>query len=93
MNERRAGATVEPLLLRAGEAALLLGIGRTKVFEMLATGELPAIRIGRCVRISRDQLERWVVERARAQPWDQSSGASLQRGLTLGERRLIFGSK
>jgi excisionase family DNA binding protein len=53
---------VEPMLLRAEEAALLLGIGRTKVCEMLATGDLPAIRIGRCVRISRDQLEGWIDE-------------------------------
>jgi excisionase family DNA binding protein len=50
------------MLLRAEEAATLLGIGRTKVFEMLAAGDLPAIRIGRCVRISRDQLDRWIYE-------------------------------
>ncbi len=49
-----------PLLLRAEEAARLLGLGRSKVFEMLATGELPAVRIGRAVRVSRASLERWV---------------------------------
>jgi len=54
-NPRRIGfpptnQNVQPLLLTTGEAGALLGIGRTKVFEMLATGELPAVRIGRCVR-------------------------------------------
>ena len=52
------------ILLRAEEVALLLGIGRTKVFEMLAAGELPAVRIGRCVRISRTALEVWVLARS-----------------------------
>ncbi len=49
-----------PLLLRAEEAARLLGLGRSKVFEMLASGELPAVRVGRAVRVSRASLERWV---------------------------------
>ena len=56
-------ATDAPLLLRADEAARLLGLGRSKVFEMLASGELPAVRIGRAVRIARADLERWVEER------------------------------
>jgi excisionase family DNA binding protein len=55
MSEGRQGVVVEPLLLRADEAAIVLGIGRTKVFEMLACGELPAIKIGRCVRVPKDR--------------------------------------
>jgi excisionase family DNA binding protein len=50
----------EPLLLRPVEAARLLGIGRSKLFDMLARDELPLIRIGRCVRIPRRELARWV---------------------------------
>lgn len=50
----------EPLLLRPLEAARLLGIGRSKVFEMLARNELPVIRLGRCVRIPRGELSLWV---------------------------------
>lgn len=53
---------VEPLLVRPVEAARLLGIGRSKLFEMLARNELPVLRIGRCVRIPRDELRRWVGE-------------------------------
>lgn len=49
-----------PLLLRAEEAARLLGLGRSKVFEMMASGELPAVKIGRAVRLPRAALERWV---------------------------------
>jgi excisionase family DNA binding protein len=49
-----------PLLLTTSEVGALLGVGRTKIFEMLASEELPAIRIGRCVRISRVQVESWI---------------------------------
>jgi len=54
----------EPLLLRAEEAARLLSLGRSKVFEMMAAGELPGVvRFGRAVRISRAALEAWIKER------------------------------
>jgi excisionase family DNA binding protein len=54
---------MEPLLLRGGEVAKLLGPGRSTVFAMLAAGELPVVRIGRSVRVPRGALERWVEER------------------------------
>jgi excisionase family DNA binding protein len=54
---------MEPLLLKAGEVAKLLGLGRSKVFAMLAVGELPVIRIGRSVRVPRAALEDWIAER------------------------------
>ena len=50
---------MEPLLLRAAEVAKLLGLGRSKVFAMLAVGELPVIR---SVRVPRAALERWIAE-------------------------------
>jgi excisionase family DNA binding protein len=54
---------MEPLLLRAGEVAKLLGLGRSTVFALLAAGELPVVRIGRSVRVPRAALERWIDER------------------------------
>jgi excisionase family DNA binding protein len=40
-----------------------LGIGRTKAYELVATGELPAVRIGRCIRVNRGELEEWLRDR------------------------------
>ena len=57
---------LEPLLLRPLEAARLLGIGRSKLFEMMARDELPVVRMGRCVRIPRHELAAWIDEQARA---------------------------
>jgi excisionase family DNA binding protein len=93
MTEGRQEATIETLLLRADEAAIVLRIGRTQVFEMLASGELPAIRIGRCVRVPKDRLEKWIDEQADAQGQGLLVTNSLQRGLTAGGRRITFRSR
>jgi excisionase family DNA binding protein len=37
-------------------------MGRSKLLEMLARNELPVVRMGRCVRIPRGELRRWVNE-------------------------------
>ena len=65
-NEKpRFGAADDPpihdrLLLRINEVAHILGIGRTSVYELVAKGELPVVRIGRSVRIRLLDLETWV---------------------------------
>ncbi len=51
---------IEPLLLRITEVATTLGLGRTKVFALVRTGELPVIRIGRSVRVPREALQDWI---------------------------------
>ena len=53
----------EPWLLDSRDVARLLGIGVTKTSQMIATGELPVIRIGRCVRVPRSGLESWIATR------------------------------
>jgi len=53
----------EPLLLRTSEVAAVLGIGRTEVFELLRNGDLPVVRLGRCVRVPRTALAMWIAER------------------------------
>ena len=59
----RSAPPMAPLLLKAGQVAQLLGLGRSTVFALLAAGELPVIRIGRSVRVPRVALERWIDER------------------------------
>lgn len=54
------------LLLRPEEAAELLGIGRSKLYDLLATGEVESVHIGSCRRIPVEGLHRYV-DRLRAQ--------------------------
>ena len=56
---------MDQLLLRAEEVAKALGLGRSKVYELMATGNLPTVRIGRAVRVPADALRNWVAARTR----------------------------
>lgn len=51
------------MLLRADEVAVVLGVGRSKAYELMASGELPVIRIGRLVRVPRHALDQWIADR------------------------------
>lgn len=46
----------EPLLLTPAQAAALLGIGRSKLYELLQQDVLESVHIGRCRRIPADAL-------------------------------------
>lgn len=50
-------------LLRIEEAARVLALSRSKLFLMIAAGELPVVRFGRAVRVPRRQLEQWIADR------------------------------
>jgi len=51
---------MERLLLKPTEVAEVLRIGRSLVYEMLSTGELPSIRVGRCIRVNKASLDKWI---------------------------------
>jgi len=68
----------EPLLLDSLGVARLLGIGRTKAFQLMASGDLPVVRIGRCVRVSRAAVDVWIdghVELGRRRELDMGASA------------------
>ena len=44
------------------EVALLLGVGRTKVYELMASGQLGSISIGRSRRVTAEALDRFLAQ-------------------------------
>ena len=45
------------------EVAKILGIGRSKAYELVASGEIPSIRFGeRLLRVPLDGLNEWLKE-------------------------------
>jgi excisionase family DNA binding protein len=52
--------TLERLLLRPEEAREIIGISRTKIYALIASRELPVVRIGSSVRIPIDELRAWI---------------------------------
>jgi excisionase family DNA binding protein len=59
-SSQREGGMSEQLLYRPEEVAKLLGIGRTRVFELMKTGELPSVKIGASRRITRQAVVAYV---------------------------------
>jgi excisionase family DNA binding protein len=51
---------LEPLLVRVEEAARLLSLSRSAVYELLDRGELPSVRYGAARRIPLAGLREWI---------------------------------
>jgi excisionase family DNA binding protein len=52
-----------PLLVRVEEAARILSLGRSKIYELMGSGELPSVKCGKARRIPLAALEQWVAAR------------------------------
>ena len=57
----------EPITVRIPEAIRLTGIGRSKLYELITTGDVEIIKIGRCTLIPMASLHA-LVERAKSCP-------------------------
>ncbi len=55
--------TAEPAVEREfyslKEVQTILGCGHSKVYDMVGKGELPAVKLGRVLRVHRDDLADW----------------------------------
>jgi excisionase family DNA binding protein len=50
--------------LRPTEAAEVISLGRSKMYDLIAKGVIPSIRIGKSVRVPADALREWVKAQA-----------------------------
>ena len=66
---------MERLLLRPSEVAELLGIGRSKAYELCASNQLKVVRIGKSIRVPVEALHQWMHEQMAR---EQSDGADDQ---------------
>lgn len=60
MSERR--------LLTAAETAKILGLSMDRVYALIREGIIPAVRLGRLVRIDSVALEEWIRQGGKAYP-------------------------
>lgn len=54
----------ERLTYSVAEAAELVGVSTSRMYQLVKTTGFPAVCIGRRVRVSKKGLERWVEEQA-----------------------------
>lgn len=72
----------DALLLRAEECARITSLGRSTIFNLIAAGQLPVVRVGRAVRVPRAGLEEWISQRTKC-----SVGVSAFEGELAGAER------
>jgi excisionase family DNA binding protein len=70
---------VLPLLVSAHQAATLLGIGRTMLYQLIKDGTVKPIRIKRAVRFLVRDLEQYVTELSTADVSRPNRGSSRRR--------------
>jgi excisionase family DNA binding protein len=49
-----------PLVLTVDEARRVLRIGRRQLYQAIARQDVPAVKVGRSIRIPRSSLEAWL---------------------------------
>ena len=52
--------TVEPICVRINDAARMIGVGRTKLYELISSGELETLKIGNATRVTTASLRELV---------------------------------
>ncbi len=60
------GAEIDSQLLKAERVAQHLDISKSKAYQLMQTGTLPTIRIGRSLRVPAKALTRWIEANTRA---------------------------
>lgn len=55
-----------PQLLKTEDACAMLAIGKTSFYKLVYSGELPAVRHGRKLRVSVDAIRKWIADREQA---------------------------
>ena len=55
---------VERILYRPSEAAEAIGVSRSRMYELLASGVIPSVQVGHVKRVPVDKLREWVKRQA-----------------------------
>lgn len=63
LNIESMAQAVEPLAVRIPLAAQMLGIGKSTLYEMIASGEIETIKVGRSTLVPTDSLRAFLERR------------------------------
>ena len=55
--------TIQPLYLKVSQVAVLLSLSCAEVYRLIDTLDLPAVRLGRAIRVPVAALEPWLQDR------------------------------
>ena len=63
-------STVQPRLLKIPEACLMLGLSRSKLYELMQRESIRAVRLDRAVRVPVSEIDRYLAAQYAAQGID-----------------------
>lgn len=66
---------LDPLFYSVSDVADLLGLGASKIYSLVRSGEIKAVRVGGVIRISRESIERYVASLPAVRPDATEDGA------------------
>lgn len=47
---------VEPICVKVNDAARMIGVGRTKLYELISAGEVDVVKLGKSTRVTTASL-------------------------------------
>jgi excisionase family DNA binding protein len=74
--EHSADGTPDELLLTVEEAARRLRIGRTLVYQLISSGELESVKVGRLRRVPAECLPEYVATLRRTRSSEAANGSA-----------------
>jgi excisionase family DNA binding protein len=80
VTSRKIGADLEPLAVSPRQARVLLGIGNTRLYQLIANGELVSYQEGRARRITMQSIRARVTRLAAALATDDAPATPRRRG-------------
>jgi len=63
-DQRPSSERYIPVALRVAEAARMVGLGRSKFYELIASGDIETVKVGRCTLVPLESLFS-LIDRAR----------------------------
>lgn len=57
----KAPPPVEPICVKVNDAARMIGVGRTKLYELIASGEIEVVKLGKSTGITTASLHKMVM--------------------------------
>jgi len=64
MHKRKtSNSTIEPLFFTIPQVASMLGLGRSKIYDLIRDEGLPTAKFGTAVRVPAAELKAWVKQR------------------------------
>jgi excisionase family DNA binding protein len=57
-----APTPVEPICVKINDAACMIGVGRTKLYELIATNQIEVVKLGNSTRVTTASLRALIAQ-------------------------------